>query len=194
MGLTSRDGIIPLYLRNDVGGPMARTVEDAARVLDVIAGPDPADPDHRARTRKDPEKLPGLPRPERPEGGPRSACSGPIIDAPRGDPRIKALVEKAIADMKADGAVIVDPFAIPDFEALTKNLWCDMFKRDVEAYLATLGPRAPFRTLSDIVASGQVRRGERAAAAAGAGGRPRRRPPVSISTTIRGTSSSATPS
>jgi len=44
MGLTSRDGIIPLYLRNDVGGPMARTVEDAARLLEVIAGYDPADP------------------------------------------------------------------------------------------------------------------------------------------------------
>src|SRR5215510_752541 len=29
MGLASRDGIIPLYLRNDIGGPMARTVEDA---------------------------------------------------------------------------------------------------------------------------------------------------------------------
>jgi Asp-tRNA(Asn)/Glu-tRNA(Gln) amidotransferase A subunit family amidase len=43
MGLTSRDGIIPLYLRNDVGGPMCRTVEDAVRVLDVIAGYDPAD-------------------------------------------------------------------------------------------------------------------------------------------------------
>jgi amidase len=37
MGLTSRDGIIPLYLRNDIGGPMARTVEDAVRVLEVIA-------------------------------------------------------------------------------------------------------------------------------------------------------------
>ena len=36
MGLTSRDGIIPLYLRNDIGGPMARTVEDAARILDVM--------------------------------------------------------------------------------------------------------------------------------------------------------------
>src|SRR5215471_3699981 len=28
MGLTSRDGIIPLYIGNDVGGPMARSVED----------------------------------------------------------------------------------------------------------------------------------------------------------------------
>ena len=44
IGLTSRDGIIPLYSGNDVGGPMARTVEDAATLLDVVAGYDPADP------------------------------------------------------------------------------------------------------------------------------------------------------
>jgi amidase len=44
MGLTSRDGIIPLFLGNDIGGPMARTVADAAAVLGVVAGYDPADP------------------------------------------------------------------------------------------------------------------------------------------------------
>ncbi len=44
MGLTSRDGIIPLYSRNDIGGPLARTVEDAVKVLQVIAGYDPNDP------------------------------------------------------------------------------------------------------------------------------------------------------
>jgi Asp-tRNA(Asn)/Glu-tRNA(Gln) amidotransferase A subunit family amidase len=44
MGLTSRDGIVPLYLDHDIGGPMALTVEDAAIVLNVIAGHDPADP------------------------------------------------------------------------------------------------------------------------------------------------------
>ena len=43
MGLTSRDGIIPLYLDRDIGGPMARTVTDAAMVFDVIAGHDAAD-------------------------------------------------------------------------------------------------------------------------------------------------------
>jgi Asp-tRNA(Asn)/Glu-tRNA(Gln) amidotransferase A subunit family amidase len=43
MGLTSRDGIVPLYLDHDIGGPMARTVEDAALVLSVIAGHGPAD-------------------------------------------------------------------------------------------------------------------------------------------------------
>ncbi len=44
IGVTSRDGIIPLYLRNDIGGPMARKVEDAVRIFEIIAGFDPADP------------------------------------------------------------------------------------------------------------------------------------------------------
>src|SRR5262249_20971488 len=44
MGLTSRDGIGPLFLNRDIGGPMARTVADAVAVFDVIAGYDPADP------------------------------------------------------------------------------------------------------------------------------------------------------
>ena len=154
MGLTSRDGIIPLYLRNDVGGPMARTVEDAARILDAIAGPDPADPVTERGQGKVPKAYTAFLDPNGLKGA-RIGVFRTYVDAPRGDPRIKALVEGAVADMKAAGAVIVDPFVIPDFEALTKNLWCDMFKRDVEAYLATLGPRAPFKTLSDIVASGK---------------------------------------
>ena len=44
MGLTSRDGIVPLFLDKDIGGPMARTVADAVAIFDVIAGYDPADP------------------------------------------------------------------------------------------------------------------------------------------------------
>src|SRR5438128_8951384 len=43
MGLTSRDGIVPLFLNRDIGGPMARTVTDAVAVFDIIAGYDPAD-------------------------------------------------------------------------------------------------------------------------------------------------------
>src|ERR1700733_8687634 len=44
LGLTSRAGIIPLFAHNDVGGPIARSVADAAALLTVVAGPDPADP------------------------------------------------------------------------------------------------------------------------------------------------------
>src|SRR3954462_11630932 len=44
MGLTSRAGVVPLSLLADIAGPMTRTVEDAAVVLQVIAGPDTGDP------------------------------------------------------------------------------------------------------------------------------------------------------
>src|SRR5262249_52844359 len=43
MGLTSRAGGMPLSLLADIAGPMARTVEDAARVFQVIVGEDPDD-------------------------------------------------------------------------------------------------------------------------------------------------------
>ena len=44
LGLTSRDGIVPLALSFDVSGPMTRTVEDAAIALEIMAGTDPSDP------------------------------------------------------------------------------------------------------------------------------------------------------
>ena len=51
MGLTSRAGVIPLSLLADIAGPMARTVEDAAKVFQVIVGADPNDPVTAAATR-----------------------------------------------------------------------------------------------------------------------------------------------
>jgi len=44
MGLTSRAGVVPLNLLADVAGPMARTLEDAVAVFQVIVGEDPDDP------------------------------------------------------------------------------------------------------------------------------------------------------
>ncbi len=153
MGLTSRDGIIPLYLRNDIGGPMARTVEDAVRILDVIAGYDPADPITRMSEGKRPESYlkfldkNGL-------KGARIAVFRRYIDAPTTDPRIRELMDRAIADLKSFGATIVDPFDVPEYENLTRDIWCNTFRHDVNNYLATLGSDAPYRTIDEIVQSG----------------------------------------
>ena len=57
MGLTSRDGIVPLFLDKDVGGPMARTVANAVAIFDVIAGYDPADPVTAASQGKRPDSY-----------------------------------------------------------------------------------------------------------------------------------------
>jgi Asp-tRNA(Asn)/Glu-tRNA(Gln) amidotransferase A subunit family amidase len=43
-GLVSQHGIVPLAHSHDVGGPMTRTVEDAVKLLNVMAGQDPLDP------------------------------------------------------------------------------------------------------------------------------------------------------
>jgi Asp-tRNA(Asn)/Glu-tRNA(Gln) amidotransferase A subunit family amidase len=44
IGLTSRDGVIPLVFDRDIAGLMTRTVEDGVRLFDVVAGYDPSDP------------------------------------------------------------------------------------------------------------------------------------------------------
>jgi amidase len=153
MGLTSRDGIVPLYLRNDIGGPMARTVEDAVRILEVIAGYDPADP----VTKRCQKEMPNNYQEFLKQDGLKKIRIGVFryyTDMESADPQVKSLFEKAIADLKKLGAEIVDPFVIPNFDSLTKDIWCDVFRHDINQYLASLGERAPHKTLSDIFESG----------------------------------------
>lgn len=153
IGLTSRDGIIPLYTGNDVGGPMARTVEDAATLLDVVAGYDPADPVTKLSQGKIPKSYTqfldknGL-------RGVRIGVFRKYIDGPTTDPQIKELTEAAIRDLKAQGAEIVDPFVIPDFDKLTKDIWCGDFQADLNHYLAQHAQNARYKNLAEIVQSG----------------------------------------
>jgi amidase len=153
MGLTSRDGIVPLYLRNDIGGPMARTVEDAVRVLQVIAGHDPADPiTERCEGRKPNNYTQFLEESEL--KGTHIGIFRHYTEAPTTDPEIKGLFQKALYDITTLGAEIIDPFIVPGFQELTKDIWCNTFRRDVESYLKSLGDKAPYRTLRNIYDSG----------------------------------------
>jgi len=152
IGLTSRAGIVPLFANNDVGGPMARTVADAAALLTVVAGVDPADPitalgaDHRELDYTQFLDRHGL-------KGARIGVFRQYFDTKETDPEVKALTEKALKTLVAEGATLVDPFTIPDYEKLEKNLWCGDFEADLNAYLAK-HPNAPYRDLKSIVASG----------------------------------------
>src|SRR5262245_31798312 len=152
MGLTSRDGIIPLYLRNDIGGPIARTVEDAVRMLEVIAGYDPADPITKAARERMPKNYTQFLKKDGLKGA-RLGLFRRYVDAPTTDPQIKELVAKALGDLKAQGAIIVDPFDIPNYDELTKNIWCNSFHYDVNNYLASLGENRKYKNLTAIVES-----------------------------------------
>lgn len=153
MGLTSRDGIIPLFLRQDVGGPLARTVEDAVRVLEVIAGYDSADPITKASEGKVPKNYTQFLKKDGLKGA-RLGVFRRYLDAPTTDPQIKDVMAKTIADLKAQGAIIVDPFDIPNYQELTRNITCNSFHYDLNQYLASLGEKAKYKTLASIVEFG----------------------------------------
>ena len=159
IGVTSRDGIIPLFLNRDVGGPLMRTVEDTARVFNVIAAFDPDDPvtqayqsheveDYSANLTRD-----GL-------SGARLGVLRQIYDADSADPRVLEVFTRAIADLEASGAVIVDPVSIPRFDELTgASRFCNRFRFDINNYLKSLGETARFKTLAQIVEAGKFGEG-----------------------------------
>jgi amidase len=153
IGLVSRDGIVPLFLNNDMGGPMARTVADAAAVLGVLAGYDPADPVTKLSEGKVPKSY-GQFLDKNGLRGARIGVFREYLDAAGGDPQIKALAEKAIADLKAQGAEIIDPFVVPDFKKLTDDIWCGDFQSDLNHFLDVHGKNSPYHTLAEIVSSG----------------------------------------
>jgi amidase len=153
IGLTSRNGIIPLFLGADVGGPIVRTVEDAAALLDVVAGFDAQDPITKNSEGHIPKSYKAFLDPRGLRGA-RIGVYRAYIDTPTADPEIKALTEKAILDLKAQGAIIVDPFVIPDFEALTKNIFCGDFQSDLNSYLEHHGQGATYKSLAEIIESG----------------------------------------
>ncbi len=150
MGLTSRDGIVPLNLFRDIGGPMARTVEDAVRVFDVIAGPDPADTATLGTARESGylAYLDDAPLPEFRIGVVRQ-----LVDPQDTEGEIGGLFDAAVADLEALGAQIVDPVAIEGLE-LEGSLWCNPFRSQLDAYLESLGLDAPVESLAAIVESG----------------------------------------
>ncbi len=153
MGLTSRDGIIPLFLRNDIGGPMARTVEGAVRVFEVIAGYDPADPITKLSDGKVTENYTQFLQKDGLKGA-RIAVFRRYIDTETIDSQIKAITLQAVEELKKLGAEIIDPFDIPNYDELTKDIWRSTFQHDLNNYLSSLGEKAPYKTLQEIYDSG----------------------------------------
>ncbi|MGH7617766.1 MAG: amidase family protein, partial [Gemmatimonadaceae bacterium] len=185
VGRVSRYGVIPITADQDTPGPMARTVSDAATMLGALEGasPDPNDP----ATRKCPPPAGrdytrflnpaglkgariGIPRAffyERTSAGGTSPRGGLSDDQ-------RKIMNEAIAVLKQQGAVIVDPADIPSIvdTSAAKNfinwnpcsglenakgldLSCSVafkygMKRDFNAWLKSLGDRAPVKTLTEL--------------------------------------------
>lgn len=153
MGLTSRDGIVPLALTNDVGGPMARTVEDAVRVFDVIAGYDEADTvTQLSITSKEDAYLPFLEA----DGlkGKRIGVLHQLFPKDESDSSVYSLMISALQDLKNGGAILLDSVKINDLDSLNESgTRIRQLKRDYNVYLASLGDSSKYKTLQDIIDS-----------------------------------------
>lgn len=152
LGLVSRSAIVPLYLRNDVVGPMSRTVADATKVLEVIAGYDAADPITENANGKIPENYTQFLLKEGLEGARIGVLRVLSDDNPH--PEIKALFEQALAELDSLGATVIDPITVPDFESLRQNQWCASFTEDLETFLKEFVKVDSLRSIEDIIRIG----------------------------------------
>ncbi|MBI3403788.1 MAG: amidase [Acidobacteria bacterium] len=152
LGLLSRTGIVPIAHSQDTAGPMARTVADAAAVLGAMVGADPSDPATKSSARNGRRDY----SPALDAAGLKGARLGVVRNRLFGySPAADAIAEAAIADMKKQGAVIVDPANIPTlgkFDDSENDVLQFEFKADLNKYLAWLGPAAPVHSLKDLIA------------------------------------------
>ncbi len=154
-GLVSRDGVIPLSTTQDAVGPITRTVEDAARMLDVIAGYDPKDPITAFSLGKIPESyVSSLDR-----RGLEGARIGILVDffgTEAVHEEVNAVTATAVGQMEALGTTTVE-IGIPGLDALTRDLAVSRFEGKIafNTYLVGLGPRAPVKTLSEFIRRGR---------------------------------------
>jgi len=158
VGLVSRTGVVPLDGHRDTAGPMARTVTDMAILLDAIAWPDPADvattrPPHRIRAPApfpsgfaaalDKDALKGV----------RLGVLRQVFAPARTAPEILANFERTLAELRAAGAEVIDPFLVPELDKIPRPpQTASSFRTDYAAWAAA-HPGVPFPSAKELADS-----------------------------------------
>ncbi len=157
LGLWSRSGIVPISHSQDTAGPMARNVSDAAVILGLLTGTDPADPasaGSAGKTQPDYTKFLDV-----------NGLNGARIGVARNffgfSDKVDKLMEDAILCMRNKGAEIIDPANIltsgeigaPEWEVLLYE-----FKADLNQYLSKTPPGNKIRTLAELIAFNEQNR------------------------------------
>jgi amidase len=150
LGLVSGAGIVPIAHSQDTAGPMCRTVTDAAILLGALAGVDPRDSAANAgsgRSFADYTKSLDV-------NGLKGARIGVHRKAFGFSDAVDKVMKDAIDIIKTRGATVVDPADIPTqgkFDDSELEVLLYEFKADLNKYLASLGPRAPVKSLKEII-------------------------------------------
>jgi amidase len=149
LGLVSRGGIIPISAQQDTAGPITRNVTDAAAVLSVIQGVDPADP----------ATAPAGPYTCRDylDDLDQHSLRGKRIGVWRGggsNDAVNEVLGRSIAALRAQGATVVDNIELRGMDVVDANEYPALlteFKHDINAYLATRPGNHP-ANLAELIA------------------------------------------
>lgn len=157
MGLVSRAGLIPCGLTQDTIGPITRTVADAARLLDVIAGHDPADP----VTRLGEPHIPSSYTHALDANGLQGARIGVLRHVFGSGPEhgpVNAVIQRSLAMVDAQGAALIaiDDAIHPETLLAETLVHHYEMQHDLDAYLARLPRTVAARSMADLLASGKV--------------------------------------
>ncbi|UIN31382.1 amidase family protein [Microbacterium binotii] len=152
VGLASRDGIIPLALSQDTGGPIARSVTDAALALDAVVGVDENDAVTQRQVGKVPESYSSFLDADALKGA-RIGVIGTLSGTGETATRFAAAVNL----LTAQGATVVTITPPAEFTAVTSegSGSTNEFKHDLNEYIASyLNPNVTARSLQAIIDSG----------------------------------------
>ena len=124
----------------------------------ALSGQNPADPVTEAAKGRAPVRYTDYLKADGLRGA-RLGVVRQLSNRENADAEVIAVFEQALKDLEAQGAIIIDPVDIPELSPSAADgpdtMWCPRFKADLESYLASLGPDAPYRTLQEIIDSGK---------------------------------------
>lgn len=147
VGLVSRSGIIPISRWQDTAGPLTRTVKDAAMLLNVLAGKDPAD-EFTLQAKAEADYTFGLD--EASLQGKRLGILRSFAGAHRG---VKKLFDRSLKLLADAGAVLVEDVTVPNHREAGSAAWAALlteFRQDLNRYLEGRG--AVVRSLAELIA------------------------------------------
>ena len=153
LGLSSREGIVPLSHTQDIGGPLARTVTDLMLMLDATVGFDPADPLTKASNGRIPRTFLSSVG-DSSLGDVHIGVLTTLFGSAPEDTEVADIVRRAVAMLGRMGARVSD-VTIPDFDELIQgtSVLSAEFKFDLLDFLVKY-PKAPVRSLDEILNRG----------------------------------------